>query len=370
MSDFIVEETKHSKGAKIKVIGCGGGGGNMINHMAKTGLNNLDLIAANTDAQAISNSLATTKIQLGEKKTKGLGAGMLPEVGAESANESYEEVKAALSQSDIVFIASGFGGGTGTGATPIIARAAKEIGALTVSVVTMPFSFEGKQRKSLAEAGLEELKKESDSILVIQNEKLLSVIDKKAGIKDAFMLVDDILARAVKGMVSILLDDGNINVDFADVRTIMGHRGLALMGVGSASGESAAEEALANAMESPLLDGMDIKGAKGVILHFKTNSNYSFFEIAGAANSVEELVDKNAKIIFGVTNDDSMDEDKVEVTIIATGFESQASEKNKEEKKLNDKKNIFVNLKKASGGFDEELMNQIEVPAFLRRQMD
>ncbi|ECP9118076.1 cell division protein FtsZ, partial [Campylobacter jejuni] len=203
MSEFLVEEMQHNKGAKIKVIGCGGGGGNMINHMVKMGLNDLDLIAANTDAQAISISLAKTKIQLGEKKTKGLGAGMLPEVGAESARESFEEIKASLSQSDIVFIASGFGGGTGTGATPVIAQAAKEIGALTVSVVTMPFAFEGKQRKKLAESGLLELKKESDSILVIQNEKLLSIIDKKAGIKDAFRLVDDILARAVKGMVSI-----------------------------------------------------------------------------------------------------------------------------------------------------------------------
>ncbi|EAI8101461.1 cell division protein FtsZ, partial [Campylobacter coli] len=246
MSEFLVEEMQHNKGAKIKVIGCGGGGGNMINHMVKMGLNDLDLIAANTDAQAISNSLAKTKIQLGEKKTKGLGAGMLPEVGAESARESFEEIKASLSQSDIVFIASGFGGGTGTGATPVIAQAAKEIGALTVSVVTMPFAFEGKQRKKLAENGLLELKKESDSILVIQNEKLLSIIDKKAGIKDAFKLVDDILARAVKGMVSILLDNGDINVDFADVRTIMSHRGLALMGVGSASGENAIEEALSN----------------------------------------------------------------------------------------------------------------------------
>ena len=370
MNDFTVEEINNAKGAKIKVIGCGGGGGNMINHMVRTGLSELDLIAANTDAQAISNSLAKTKIQLGEKKTKGLGAGMLPEVGAESANESFEEIKASLSQSDIVFIASGFGGGTGTGATPVIAKAAKEIGALTVSVITMPFSFEGKQRKKLAEIGLEELKKESDSILVIQNEKLLSIIDKKASIKDAFVLVDDILARAVKGMVSILLDNGNINVDFADVRTIMSHRGLALMGVGHSSGENAVEEALSNAMESPLLDGMDIKGAKGVILHFKTSSEYSFIEIANAARSVEELVDEDAKIIVGTTNDDSLG-DKVEVTIIATGFEDHSnSEKSKDIEKNNAKKNAFMNLKKASGGFDEEIMNQIEVPAFLRRQMD
>jgi len=371
MSDFLVEEAQHNKGAKIKVIGCGGGGGNMINHMVKMGLNDLDLIAANTDAQAISNSLAKTKIQLGEKKTKGLGAGMLPEVGAESARESFEEIKTSLSQSDIVFIASGFGGGTGTGATPVIAQAAKEVGALTVSVVTMPFNFEGKQRKKLAENGLCELKKESDSILVIQNEKLLSIIDKKAGIKDAFKLVDDILARAVKGMVSILLNNGDINVDFADVRTIMSHRGLALMGVGNAQGENAIQEALSNAMESPLLDGMDIKGAKGVILHFKTHSDCSLIEISSAAMSIEEIVDEDAKIIFGSTTDDSM-EDRVEVTIIATGFEEKAKTNN--DKTNNEtgstKKNLYLDLQKVSGGYNEEIMNQIETPTFLRRQMD
>lgn len=370
MSEFLVEEVQHNKGAKIKVIGCGGGGGNMINHMIKMGLNDLDLITANTDAQAIANSLAKTKIQLGEKKTKGLGAGMLPEVGAESARESFEEIKAALSQSDIVFIASGFGGGTGTGATPIIAQAAKEIGALTVSVVTMPFNFEGKQRRRLAENGLSELKKESDSILVIQNEKLLSIIDKKAGIKDAFKLVDDILARAVRGMVSILMDNGDINVDFADVRTIMSHRGLALMGTGSSSGESALEEALSNALESPLLDGMDIKGAKGVILHFKTSSDCSFFEISAAANSVQEIVDENAKIIWGTTIDDDM-EDRVEVTIIATGFENKSNEVESKNVEVSTKKNSYLNLKKVSGGYDEEMITEIEkTPAFLRRQMD
>lgn len=214
------------------------------------------------------------------------------------------------------------------------------------------------------------MKKESDSILVIQNEKLLSIIDKKAGIKDAFKLVDDILARAVKGMVSILLDNGDINVDFADVRTIMSHRGLALMGVGSASGENAIEEALSNAIESPLLDGMDIKGAKGVILHFKTSSNCSLIEISAAANNIEEIVDENAKIIFGSTTDDSM-EDRVEVTIIATGFEDRDSiAKKAAEEAETPKKNPYLNLRKVSGGFDEEIMAQIETPTFLRRQMD
>ncbi|AJC88103.1 cell division protein FtsZ [Campylobacter insulaenigrae] len=367
MSEFLVEEMQHAKGAKIKVIGCGGGGGNMIDHMVNMGLNDLDLISANTDAQAIMKSLAKTKIQLGEKKTKGLGAGMQPEIGAESARESFEEIKAALSQSDIVFISAGLGGGTGTGAAPVVAQAAKEAGALTVSVVTMPFTFEGKQRKKLAEMGLAELKKESDSIIVIQNEKLLSILPKKAGIKEAFKLVDDILTRAVRGMVSILLEDGDINVDFADVRTVMSHRGLALMGVGQGEGENAIMEALESAIESPLLDGMTMKGAKGVIIHYKVGPECSLLEISQATQSISDESDENAKVIFGVTADESMG-DKVEVTIIATGFEDKNEIQAKEQEES--KKNSYMNLRKASGGFDEEVISQLDVPAFLRRQMD
>lgn len=367
MSEFLVEEMQHAKGAKIKVIGCGGGGGNMIDHMVNMGLHDLDLISANTDAQAIAKSQAKTKIQLGEKKTKGLGAGMQPEIGAESARESFEEIKAALSQSDIVFISAGLGGGTGTGAAPVVAQAAKEAGALTVSVVTMPFAFEGKQRKKLAEAGLAELKKESDSIIVIQNEKLLSILPKKAGIKEAFKLVDDILTRAVRGMVSILLEDGDINVDFADVRTVMSHRGLALMGVGQGEGENAIMEALESAIESPLLDGMTMKGAKGVIIHYKVGPECSLLEISQATQSISDESDENAKVIFGVTADESMG-DRVEVTIIATGFEDKNEIQAKEQEES--KKNSYINLRKASGGFDDEVISQLDVPAFLRRQMD
>ncbi|OCX42406.1 cell division protein FtsZ [Campylobacter ornithocola] len=368
MSEYLVEEMQHAKGAKIKVIGCGGGGGNMIDHMVNMGLHDLDLISANTDAQAIAKSLAKTRIQLGEKKTKGLGAGMQPEIGAESARESFEEVKAALSQSDIVFISAGLGGGTGTGAAPVVAQAAKEVGALTVSVVTMPFAFEGKQRKKLAEAGLAELKKESDSIIVIQNEKLLSILPKKAGIKEAFKLVDDILARAVRGMVSILLEDGDINVDFADVRTVMSHRGLALMGVGHGEGENAIMDALSSAIESPLLDGMTMKGVKGVIIHYKIGPECSLIEISQATQSISDIADENAKVIFGATTDESMG-DRVEVTIIATGFEDKAEAESAKEQEEN-KKNSYMNLRKASGGFDEEVISQLDVPAFLRRQMD
>jgi len=255
MSSFTVEENKSIYGAKIKVVGVGGGGGNMVNHIIRVNPNlNIDLIVANTDAKALENSLAHTKIQLGEKTTKGLGAGMRPEIGKAAAEESYDEVKSALETSDIVFIGTGLGGGTGTGAAPVVAQAAKDIGALTVAVVTMPFMFEGKKRRKLADCGLEELRKESDSIVVIPNDKLLTLIDKNAGIKESFEMVDEVLARAVNGMSTIVLDSGksDINLDFADVRTIMSHRGLALMGVGEASGEDAAQEAIKNAIQSPI----------------------------------------------------------------------------------------------------------------------
>ncbi|HHD83392.1 MAG TPA: cell division protein FtsZ, partial [Campylobacteraceae bacterium] len=235
--------SKTTIGAQIKVIGVGGGGGNMINHMVneEVTVDNIGLIAANTDAQALDTSKAGTTIQLGERKTKGLGAGMKPDVGRESALESYEEIKEALDGADMVFIASGFGGGTGTGAAPVVAQAAKEVGALTVAVVTKPFGFEGRKRMKLAEKGIDELKKESDSIVIIPNDKLLSIVDKNLGIKESFKLVDDVLSRAVGGMSAVVLSTGenDINVDFADIQTIMSHKGMAILGVGEAQGEDA-----------------------------------------------------------------------------------------------------------------------------------
>lgn len=375
MNEFIVEEAGHAKGAKIKIIGCGGGGSNMIDHMIKMGLssyNNLDLIAANTDGQHLAANLAKTKIQLGEKITRGLGAGGNPQVGSESAKENFEEIKAALENSDIVFIASGLGGGTGTGASPIIARAAKEIGALTVSVVTMPFDYEGKKKKELAEAGLIELKKESDSILVIQNDRVLNLIDKNVGFDETYVLVDDILSRAVKGMVSILLENSRVNVDFADVKAIMSHRGLALMGMGEASGASAAVEALNNALESPLLDSLDIKNAKGVIVHFKNSPKFPFLQIVNAAKSLQEILNENVTFKYGINSDDNIAEDKIEVTIIVTGFEYQEQTTqptiSKEEKEA--KKMPYVSLGRTGTHNDEETITYLDSPAFLRRQMD
>lgn len=370
MNEFTVEEAQHSQGANIKIIGCGGGGGNMINHMMRIGLENLDLIVANTDGQALNKSLAKTKIQLGPNITRGLGAGGDPNIGAQSADETFEELKSSLKNSDIVFIASGFGGGTGTGATPIIARAAKEVGALTVSVITMPFTFEGLKKKKLAEAGLNELKRESDSILVIQNEKVKNLIDKNAPVKEVYALVDDVLAKAVKGMVSILLDNGHINVDFADVKTIMSHRGLALMGVGSAQGTNAAMEALANALECPLLDGLDVKNARGIILNVRHNPSFPFMQIADAVSSLEESVDEEISFKYGYSDDETMEEDKIEVTVIATGFEYQDNHPKNNKNTENKKTTNYIGLAKTGTLDMEEISTHYDVPTFLRKQMD
>lgn len=381
MGSFAIEENKSIYGAKIKVVGVGGGGGNMINHMIrqKAALN-IDLIVANTDAQALENSPAHTKIQLGEKKTKGLGAGMRPEVGREAAQESYDEIKSALETSDIVFIASGLGGGTGTGAAPIVAQAAKEVGALTVAVVTTPFSFEGKKRRKLADLGLDELRKESDSIVVIPNDKLLTLVDKKAGIKESFALVDDVLARAVSGMSTIVLDSGksDINLDFADVRTIMGHRGMALMGVGGAHGEDAAQEAVKNAIQSPLLDNMTINGAMGVLVHFRIHPACPLSDITDAMEIIQDAANEDAEVIFGTTTDEDMEDNKVEVTIVATGFKSASEEviKPAEVEQKPTSNNAFLSqrierLKKVSGGFEsEEVTQMLELPTYMRHQMD
>lgn len=331
---YQVEEEKKPYGAKIKVIGVGGGGGNMINHLINQyEPNNVNLIVANTDLQALERSQAHTRIQLGDSTTRGLGAGMKPEVGREAAIESMAELKSALDSSDIVFIASGLGGGTGTGASPIVAQAAKEVGALTVAVVTMPFKMEGSKRCKLAEAGLMELRKETDSIVVIPNEKLLSIIDKKAGIKESFKEVDDVLARAVSGMCTVILDAGNgdINIDFADVKTVMEHRGMALLGVGSATGEGSAQEATKNAIQSPLLNNVSIEGAMGIIVHFKTHPDCPLTDINEAVHMLEESADDNADIIFGTTTSEDMADNKVEVTIIATGFKNKEEENREKE---------------------------------------
>ena len=314
--------------AKIAVIGVGGGGCNMINHMINEGSHKIDLIAANTDLQVLHISKAPKKIQLGLKLTKGLGAGMKPEVGRDSAVESYEEIKSTLKGADIIFIAAGLGGGTGTGAAAIIAKAAKEIGALTVSVVTKPFTWEGKKRAGLANLGLEELKKVSDSIIIVPNDRLLEIIDENVGMKDAFKIIDNILYQAVNGMSEVILNPGNsdINTDFADVKTIMQHKGMALMGIGRAKGENAAHRALEDAIDSPLLDKVSLNGAKGILIHFNIHPQVSLFAINDVMGSINDRMDSNAEIIFGTTSDSTLEKDEVKITIVATGFESKNDE--------------------------------------------
>ena len=314
--------------AKIAVIGVGGGGCNMINHMINEGSHKIDLIAANTDLQVLHISKAPKKIQLGLKLTKGLGAGMKPEVGRDSAVESYEEIKATVKGADIIFIAAGLGGGTGTGAAAIIAKAAKEIGALTVSVVTKPFSWEGKKRAGLANLGLEELKKVSDSIIIVPNDRLLEIIDESVGMKDAFKIIDNILYQAVNGMSEVILNPGNsdINTDFADVKTIMQHKGMALMGIGRAKGENAAQRALEDAIDSPLLDKVSLNGAKGILIHFNIHPQVSLFAINDVMGTINDRMDSNAEIIFGTTSDSTLEKDEVKITIVATGFESKNDE--------------------------------------------
>ena len=365
-------------GAKIKVIGVGGGGGNMVNHMINQGIGEIELIVANTDAQALNTSLAEKKIQLGERKTRGLGAGMKPDVGKNAALESYDDLKESLSGADIVFIATGMGGGTGTGATPIVAQAAKEVGALTVSVVTKPFSFEGRKRSQLAQAGIEDLKQESDSIVIIPNDKLLSIVDKNLGVKESFKLVDDILARAVGGMSAVVLSHGanDINLDFADVQTVMSHKGMAILGVGEAEGDDAAIEAVRNAIESPLLDNLSINGAMGVLVHFHIHPNFPLTQIQAAMDVIYDSADPDADVIFGTTTNESFAENEVKITIVATGFKGEndaLTPINTTEVPSTDTSapvEKVVKKVKISGSGEYIDTKDLDYPTFLRRQMD
>jgi cell division protein FtsZ len=347
--------------AKIAVIGVGGGGCNMVNHMINEGIHKIDLIVSNTDLQALKVSDAPMKIQLGAELTRGLGAGMKPDIGRDSALESYENIKEALAGSDIVFIAAGLGGGTGTGAAAIVAKAAKEIKALTVSVVTKPFRWEGKRRTALANIGLEELKKYSDSIIVIKNDRLKEISDAEIGMKDAFRMVDNILYQAVNGMSEVILKPGSsdINVDFADVKTIMQHRGMALMGIGKGKGENAARDAIENAIKSPLLDEVSLESAKGIMIHWTFNKNLSLFSVTEIMENINDTIDTNADIIFGTTTDDSLAKDEVKITIVATGFETQAEDESDIEED-SEKPNIQIKHDLSNDP------NYYDVPPFMR----
>ncbi len=305
--------------ATIKVIGVGGAGNNAVNRMVDSGIRGVDFIAVNTDRQALLLSKASTRIQIGEKITRGLGAGANPDIGAQAAEESKAEIQEALRGADMVFVTAGMGGGTGTGAAPIVAACAKEMGILTIGVVTKPFTFEGKKRLSQADRGVESLKGKVDTLVVIPNDKLLQVIDRKTTMVEAFKMADDVLRQGVQGISDLIAIPGLVNLDFADVKTIMLNTGMAHMGIGRASGENRAEDAAKQAVQSPLLE-TSIEGARGVIINITGGQNLGLHEVNTAAELVQRSVDPEANIIFGAVIDESLDEDII-ITVIATGFE-------------------------------------------------
>lgn len=305
--------------ARIKVIGVGGSGKGAINHMIESRVKNVEFIAVNTDVQDLHNCLAERKIHIGKNFTKGLGAGMNPDVGKRSAEETKEEIQNSVKGADMVFITCGMGGGTGTGAAPTIAKISKDEGVLTVAVTTKPFFFEGAQRMKIAEQGLAELEQNVDALIVIPNDKLLAAVDKNTSLKDAFAMCDEVLKQAVEGISELISNSGIMNVDFADVRAVMQDSGTALMGVGRGAGENRAVEAAHAAINSPLLD-VSIHGARGVLFAISGSDDLSLFEVQEAAKIITESVDKDAKIIFGAFKDDTLKKDEVKVTVIATGF--------------------------------------------------
>ena len=319
-----LDEDEPYVGARIKVIGVGGGGSNAVNRMVRVGLEGVEFIVANTDLQAINHNAATVKLQIGSKLTKGLGAGADPNVGRSAALEDTDKIIQALGGADMVFVTTGLGGGTGTGAAPVIASLACELGALTVAVVTKPFKFEGKKRQLQAERGLEALRECVDTIITIPNERLLTIIDRATPLTDAFATVDDVLRQAIQGISDLILVPGLINLDFADVKTIMSGMGLAMMGTGVAEGQDRAVEAARRAISSPLLEGTSVNGARGVIINVTGGSDLSLVEVSDASTIVQEAADEDANIIFGAVVDPSL-KGKVKITVIATGFGPQVA---------------------------------------------
>jgi cell division protein FtsZ len=368
--------------ARIKVLGVGGSGKNALNHMINSKVRGVDFIAVNTDSQDLHHSLAKRKIHIGKNLTHGLGAGMNPELGKRAVEETKEEIQEAIKGADMVFITCGLGGGTGTGAAPIIARISREMGALTVAVVTKPFFFEGQQRMKLAEAGLEELRQAVDAIIVIPNDRLLSTISKETTAKSAFATCDDVLKSAVEGISDLITTPGIINIDFADIKATMENAGSALMGIGLATGEKRAEEAAKMAINSPLLE-VSINGAKGVLFSIAGGDDLGMFEIQDAAKLITESVDPNAKIIFGTVKDEKLKKGEVKITVIASNFPENFNKKtlfqsapmtNTDREMVKEEKGKIFNSIPTQTQNEPEKMTDISdddewgaVPAFLRR---
>ncbi|MCD6152915.1 MAG: cell division protein FtsZ [Syntrophobacterales bacterium] len=382
---FELIEKGGENSAKIKVVGVGGGGGNAVNAMISYDLNGVDFVAANTDAQALAASRSPIKLQLGAEITKGLGAGSAPDVGKKSALESKDMLRDNLSGADMVFVTAGLGGGTGTGGAPVVAEIAKELGILTVAVVTKPFQFEGKKRETQAEEGIAELKKTVDTLIVIPNQRLLSVGGRNMSLLDAFKKADDILYYAVKGISDLIMVPGLINLDFADVKNVMSEMGLALMGTGIANGENRAVEAAQKAISSPLLEDNTIQGARGVLLNVTGGPDMTLFEVNEASTLVQMEAHDDANIIFGTVIDDSMG-DEMRITVIATGFDTK--ERNKQNiptisnfvshKREDLSTPAFIRKEKSAekptvikmGMIDDNENTDYEIPTFLRKQAD
>jgi len=369
--------------AKIKVIGVGGGGGNAVNTMIDCKISGVDFITANTDAQALRSSKAPTKIQLGGQLTKGLGAGANPNVGREAALEDKARLAETLNGADMIFIAAGMGGGTGTGAAPIIAEAAREAGALTVGVVTKPFSREGKQRMIKAEEGIRELKKHVDSLIVVPNDRLISLASRSMSILDAFKPSDDVLRQAVQGISEVITSHGMINVDFADVKAIMTERGMAMMGIGMGVGENRAIDAASRAITSPLLEDIDVSGAKGVLVNISASSSMTMDEFEEVNKTIHEKVHEDANIIIGVAIDESLG-DQIKVIAIVTGFgdrfdmeksHHEARKVSPIQRPVNRETPAYLRereraVPRQSSFMNEEFDEQYDIPTFLRKSVD
>ena len=380
----LVENVPQS--AVIKVIGVGGGGGNAVHHMITNEVDGVEVICANTDAQALNNLKTKTILQMGSNITKGLGAGANPEIGRQAAIEDRDEIADILSGGDMVFITAGMGGGTGTGATPIVAEVAKEMGILTVAVVTKPFPFEGKKRATIAEKGIAELSEHVDSLITIPNEKLLDVLGKEASLLEAFKAANDVLLGAVKGIADLIMHPGHINVDFADVKTVMSEMGMAMMGTGFACGEDRAREASESAIRSPLLEDVNLQGARGILVNITAGENLSLGEFSEVGDTIEEFASDDATVVVGTVIDPDMDEE-MRVTVVATGLGSQHGRPmkvvdNTEVTAVTDYSELdrpaimrnqeaadrtHVTAKAMDTGAD---MDYLDIPAFLRRQAD
>ena len=353
-------EENISIGANIKVVGVGGGGSNAVSTMIESGMSGVEFIVANTDIQALNANKAGSKIQLGLDLTKGLGAGANPDVGRRAAIESYNEIVEKLEGADMVFVTAGMGGGTGTGGAPIVAKIARELGALTIGVVTKPFIFEGKRRSKHAEGGLSELKENVDTLIVIPNQKLLSIAAERTPLLETFKKADEVLLQAVKGISDLINIRGLINLDFADIRTVMSSKGIAIMGTGSAVGENRAVEAATAAISSPLLENVKIEGATGIIVNITGGSDLSLYEVNEATTLITEAAHEDAEIIFGAVIDDSMG-DEVRVTVIATGFDQNEVKLHHDMSQMQQMQN-FLNQNPQMPSQNFSGMNQYQMP--------